>query len=139
MKICKDCGIVVTDVRTGSRVLFTIGDLEPFRKGTTPQLVGSDESGLGYRICVEYHEVEASKGHKVDAQRMCTKLRAIEAWFESEVKGYPDLHKKLGGLEKILGKETQPKCPKCGNPMVFKFCEEGSPPNRFVCDCEEAS
>ncbi|KKM62127.1 hypothetical protein LCGC14_1524740 [marine sediment metagenome] len=58
MRFCKDCGIVVTDVRTGSRALFIIGDLEPFYKGTTPQLIGSDESGLGYRISVEYHKLK---------------------------------------------------------------------------------
>lgn len=35
--------------------------------------------------------------------------------------------------------EGAPKCPKCGKPMVLKFCDRGIPPNRFVCDCEEAS
>lgn len=64
MKICKDCGIVVTDSRTGSRAVFTIGDLEPFYKGMTPQLIGSDGGGLGYRISVEYHEEETETKEK---------------------------------------------------------------------------
>ncbi|MCK4266514.1 MAG: hypothetical protein KAX31_04475 [Thermoplasmata archaeon] len=59
------------------------------------------------------------KEHKADAQRMCRKLKAIETWFESEVKGYPDLYEKLGGLAKLLG----PRCPACGGVASQAPCE----------------
>ena len=66
MKICKDCSIVVTDSRTGSSAVFTIGDLEPVYKGMAPQLMGSDNGGLGYRISVEYHEEETETKKKAE-------------------------------------------------------------------------
>ena len=81
-------------------------------------------------------EGDKLKEHKADAERRCRKLKAVETYFESEVKGYPDLYEKLVGLEKLLGKEprcpacggvaSQAPCKHCGNDIGMEFGMEGS-------------
>ena len=60
-RICKECSIVLEDLRTGMTAVFDIKNMIEDQSADILQLRGKDLRGLGYVATLTVHEMEESQ------------------------------------------------------------------------------